>query len=351
MKEITLKTPTSESKVYCGANAFKSYISEYKNKQIFLVTDTNVYAIYSKLIDDSFGSNCPKCVFEAGEQSKNPQTLFRILNLMLSSGMRRNCTVIAFGGGVVGDIAGLAAALYMRGVHLVQVPTTILAQVDSSVGGKTAVDMCGVKNVIGTFYQPERVIADPMFFATLPEREVKCGLGEIIKYGALDGNLYLKLIENVEGLNCESFLSEIVFDCIRHKAQVVESDERDENGARKTLNLGHTTGHALELFYGNKSHGEYVLIGMYCELQLARNCGICGGQYAKNIEMLVLKVLEQLPQFKDIQSAANVALHDKKNDDDNIVLIVPEREGKCAELKLPLLEYKKFLKDCFDNAR
>lgn len=348
MKEIFLKTRTCESTIRCGEGTFGKYASQYKERQIFLVSDSNVYSLYSALIESTFG-NCAKYVFPAGEESKTPETLLNILKAMLDSGMRRNCTVIAFGGGVVGDIAGLAASLYMRGVRLVQIPTTILAQVDSSVGGKTAVDMCGVKNVIGSFYQPEEVIADPRFFTTLPEREVLCGLGEIIKYGALDADIFQKLNKNIGKLFSYGFLGDIAYDCIAHKSDVVSRDEHDLNGTRKTLNLGHTTGHALELYYGGKSHGEYVLIGMYYELFIAQKRGICGGQYANDLKNLIISVIKNIPAYGDIGLAAEAAVHDKKNDDEKISLIVPECVGSCAEVKLSLPEYKKLLKECAEH--
>ncbi|MDE7329651.1 MAG: iron-containing alcohol dehydrogenase, partial [Clostridia bacterium] len=181
MKTLTLETSAVKSKIHCGAGAFANCAPALKGRQLYIITDGNVFEIYKDLIRETFG-NVPCKVIPAGEDSKNPQILLEILGGMLKEGMRRNCTVVAFGGGVVGDIAGLCASLYMRGAHLVQIPTTLLAQVDSSVGGKTAVDMGGVKNVIGTFYQPEEVIADPRFLDTLPPREINCGLGEIIKY-------------------------------------------------------------------------------------------------------------------------------------------------------------------------
>ena len=337
MEDIILQTNTVKSVIHCGKGAFEKFAPSISNGQIFLVTDTNVYRLYSKLIEQTFG-DVPKFVLPAGEKSKNYKNLIKILESMLAAGMRRNCRVIAMGGGVVGDIAGLAASLYMRGVHLTQIPTTLLAQVDSSVGGKTAVDHKGVKNVIGAFYQPEEVIADPLFFSTLPKREMRCGLGEIIKYGALSKEIYNLLLENADKLYSEKFLEMVVGLCINHKAEVVKNDERDSGGLRKSLNLGHTTGHALELHYGKKSHGEYVLIGMYFELQIARKRGICGGQYAENLEKLIKKVIK-IPAFENIEEAALNAVHDKKNVDENISLIVPCKEGEFAEIKLPVAEY------------
>lgn len=349
MKDITLNTLSAMSVIHCGNGAFEKYARKYRDGHTVIVTDINVYALYGKLISDTFGENCNKIVIAAGEESKNPQVLLSILQQMLDLGMRRNCTVIALGGGVVGDIAGLSASLYMRGVRLVQIPTTLLAQVDSSVGGKTAVDMNGVKNVIGSFYQPEEVIVDPLFFSTLPEREINCGLGEIVKYGALNKDIYFKLLENIGNLKSFRFLGDITYDCILHKATVVTEDEHDLNGTRKTLNLGHTTGHAFELCFGEKSHGENVLIGMYYELTIARKFGICGGQYADNVKKLVLSVLGEIPAYNDIEKAAELAIHDKKNDDDNISLIVPKCEGECAEIKLSLSQYKKLLKECAES--
>lgn len=343
MENIILKTNTVESVIHCGKGAFEKYAPAISVGQIFLVTDTNVYRHYSKLIARTFG-DVPKFVLPAGEKSKNYKNLIKILEGMLAAGMRRNCRVIAMGGGVVGDIAGLAASLYMRGVHLVQIPTTLLAQVDSSVGGKTAVDHKGVKNVIGAFYQPEEVIADPLFFSTLPKRELRCGLGEIIKYGALDEEIYNYLLKNADSLYSEKFLESIVGMCIKHKTKVVVKDEKDSGGIRKSLNLGHTTGHALELHYGGKSHGEYVLVGMYYELQIARKRGICGGQYAENLEKLIKKVIK-IPAYENIAEAALNAVHDKKNIDENISVIAPCKEGEFAEIKLPATEYAELLQE------
>lgn len=336
MQEVNLNI-SQKSVIHCGKGSFEKYTKRFSQEKVFLITDDNVYNLYRALIDKTF-KNCVKHVICAGELSKNTQVLLRILQAMLKAGMRRNGTVIALGGGVVGDIAGLAASLYMRGVHIVQIPTTLLAQVDSSVGGKTAVDMEGVKNVIGAFYQPEEVIIDPLFLKTLPEREINCGLGEIIKYGALDAEIYDKLLsaKNLKDLN---FLGDITYDCVKFKAEVVSKDERDLNGVRKILNLGHTTGHALELNYGEKSHGEYVLIGAYYELQIARNYGICGGEYAENLEKLILSVIDEKPCFDNIDGALISAMHDKKNDDDKISLIVPATKGNSAELKLDFNEY------------
>lgn len=347
MTDIITRAASAESVIHCGKGAFGTYAPKLNDRQIYIVTDSNVFAIYRHLLWNTFGNDFSLTVLPAGEHSKNPKNLLAILKDMLQSGMKRGCTVIAFGGGVVGDVAGLAASLYMRGCRIVQIPTTLLSQVDSSVGGKTAVDLNGVKNAIGSFYQPEEVIVDPRFLQTLPDREIRCGLGEIIKYGALDKDIYSKILNNRGNLKDGEFLDDITADCIRHKAHVVEEDEKDKGGIRKTLNLGHTTGHAFELFYGKKSHGEFVLIGMYYELYIARKYGICGGQYADNLEKLIKSVIK-IPAYEDIEKSAQFAAYDKKNSDANITVIVPETEGESAEIKLLPREYVALLTECRD---
>lgn len=315
-------------------------------EKYFVITDSKVYSLYGELVNDTF-RDAPVHIIPAGEKSKNYNCLLGILKHMLQAGVTRSYTAVAFGGGVVGDIAGLAASLYMRGIKLVQIPTTLLSQVDSSVGGKTAVDMCGVKNVIGAFYQPSEVVADPIFLHTLPKRELRCGLGEIVKYGALDGEIYDSLCENRTKLFDFDFLESIVAPCIRHKAKVVCEDERDISGARKTLNLGHTTGHAFELYYKRKSHGEFVLIGTYYELYIAQKLGVCGEEYANSLRDLIKSVISALPAYENAGEAAAYAKFDKKNEDQKVIsMIVPVKRGECTEFKLPVSDYVKLIEEC-----
>ncbi len=345
MRDIVIKTAAVDSVIHCGEGALEKYLPALAAAgQSFAVTDSNVYRLYGGTIDGCFGKNV--FILPAGEANKNSRRLMQILKAMVEAGLKRNCTVFAFGGGVVGDIAGLAASLYMRGVKLVQIPTTLLSQVDSSVGGKTAVDFCGVKNIVGTFYQPGTVVVDPLFLGTLPAREIRCGLGEIIKYGALDGNIYRKLLANKNNLKDGGFLRDITHDCIAHKAEVVREDERETSGARKTLNLGHTTGHAFELYYKRKSHGEFVLIGMYYELYIAVKKGICAPDYARSLEGLIKKVIT-VPSYADADRACRIAAYDKKNvSAGEISMIVPVKEGVTAELRLPSEEYAALICEC-----
>ena len=348
MTDIKLKTGNS-SIIHCGKGAFEAYAPALKDRQIFIVTDKNVFFYYRRLLWETFGDCTPIKILPAGEKCKTQRYLFEILQAMVDADMKRNCTVIAFGGGVVGDIAGLAASLYMRGVHLVQIPTTLLSQVDSSVGGKTAVDFKKIKNLIGTFYQPEEVIVDPRFLETLPAREIRCGLGEIIKYAALDKNIYNKLIENSSYIFDLDFLGNITADCIRHKAEVVSKDEHDLNGVRKTLNLGHTTGHAFELYYGRKSHGEFVLIGAYYEMYIAKSLKIGGGVYFENLISLIKAVIKKIPAYEEIEKAAAFAKFDKKNEQEaKVSIIVPKTEGESKEIILDINEYIKLITECRD---
>ena len=249
----------------------------------FVVTDSNVYALYKTFFAKYF-PDTEIFVLTAGEENKNFASLSAILEKMTAARLHRSSRLFAVGGGVVGDIGGLAAALYMRGISCVQIPTTLLAQVDSSVGGKTAVDLGGVKNVVGAFYQPCEVLIDPNFLATLPEREIKCGLGEIVKYAALSGGIFEKMQGNSVWTDI-AFLESLIVDCVRHKAQVVTVDEK-ETGERKSLNVGHTTGHAIEIST-RLSHGESVLYGMLLETKMAISAGVCEKEYGEKLLNLV----------------------------------------------------------------
>lgn len=344
MKTIEIHTPTQDSVITCEKGAFEKYVPALlKGHKNFLLTDSNVYEIYKDKIERVFGDT-PYFVLPAGEESKNHLNLFKILEKMIEAELHRNSYLFALGGGVVGDIGGLAAALYMRGIHVVQIPTTLLSQVDSSVGGKTAVDMGKVKNVVGAFYQPERVLVDGEFLKTLPVRELRCGLGEIVKYGGLNGNILDKLTLNLDRLFDLDFLTEITPDCIEHKADVVRKDER-ESGLRKTLNMGHTTGHALELCYGDMSHGEFVLVGMHAEMLIAKAEGLISEEHFATLENLILKVMGKIPAYKNVLSATAYAKLDKKNtDSQQVSMIVPTLYNEWTELKLPYEKYAEYVK-------
>ncbi len=320
MENIVLNTPSMAGQIYIGTDVLSRRLSTLvKGQKNFVVTDSNVSELYAQRLKEWF-LDAEFFVLPAGEENKTFASLGAILDKMTAAGLHRTSRLFAVGGGVVGDIGGLAAALYMRGISCVQIPTTLLAQVDSSVGGKTAVDLGGVKNVVGAFYQPMEVLVDPNFLDTLPAREIKCGLGEIVKYAALSEEIF-NALENAKDLSDKNLLTGLISACIRHKAAVVTADEK-ETGERKSLNVGHTTGHAIELSYG-LSHGESVLYGMAFETRMAIEKGICDAGYGERLLDIVERAIAVAPQhtvdFKNVGLCAEKARADKKNTDDGLI--------------------------------
>ncbi len=348
METITLKTPSMEGKIYVGKNVISAQLPALlAGQKNFVVADENVYKLYPDFFEKYF-SDTEIFVLSSGEEYKNFQSLYAILEQMTSVGLHRSSRLFAVGGGVVGDIGGLAAALYMRGISYVQIPTTLLSQVDSSVGGKTAVDLGGVKNIVGAFYQPCEVLVDPTFLQTLPKREIKCGVGEIVKYAALNADIFDLLEKNTDKLSDLAFLETLIVACIRHKAAVVEADEK-ESGERRSLNVGHTTGHAIELASG-LSHGESVLHGMRLETRMAMSYGVCEKVYGERLLAIVNEALKISPvgeiDFSTIEKDAEKARSDKKNADDNkIKMAVAKEKGVWSMFALGFEEYCAALKN------
>ncbi len=338
-----MKAPSMQGKIYVGKDVINERLPALTaGKTCFVVTDSNVYALYKAWFTRYF-SGAEIFVLPAGEENKSFPSLYAILEKMTAAEVKRSSTLFAVGGGVVGDIGGLAAALYMRGIACVQIPTTLLAQVDSSVGGKTAVDLGGVKNIVGAFYQPQEVLVDPTFLNTLPAREIKCGLGEIVKYAALSGEIFDRLQDGVGKWQSLEFLTGLIVACIRHKAGVVERDEK-ETGERRSLNVGHTTGHAIELSSG-LSHGESVLYGTYFETKIALQKGVCEEGYGNALLSLVRQAIELAPKgevdFSTLGEQAEKARKDKKNGEDgNIQMAVAAKKGEWTTLSLPFEEYR-----------
>ncbi len=246
---------------------------------VCIVTNTTVSPLYLEQVMAalSFDFECASVVLPDGEQYKNLDVLNQVFDQLLTSRFSREVTLIALGGGVVGDMAGFAAACYQRGVPFIQMPTTLLSQVDSSVGGKTAVNHALGKNMIGAFYQPQCVIADTDTLKTLDDRQLSSGLAEVIKYGLInDLNFFEWLEQNIVGLVARepALLAEAIARSCQDKADIVAEDER-EHGARALLNLGHTFGHAIEtgMGYGEILHGEAIAIGMVMAADLSRREG------------------------------------------------------------------------------
>ena len=342
MKEIILKTETVSAKIYIGDDVIQSRLPALTaGQKNFVVTDSNVFALYEDFFKTYF-KDTEIFVLPAGEEYKTFSSLGKILEKMSIAGLHRTSRLFAVGGGVVGDIGGLSASLYMRGISYVQIPTTLLAQIDSSVGGKTAVDVNGVKNIVGAFYQPMEVLVAPAFLKTLPKRELKCGLGEMIKYCALDTTIFDK-VNGACAWDDVQFLQSLIEDCIAYKAGVVSRDEK-ETGERRCLNVGHTTGHAIELATG-LSHGESVLYGTWIETKLAIEHGVCEREYGENLLNILKKALQiqpiQNPDFNGIERYLQKAKSDKKNvGDGKIQMAVAQSRGQWTMLALSYPDYE-----------
>ncbi|HVE52141.1 MAG TPA: 3-dehydroquinate synthase [Ramlibacter sp.] len=290
-------------------------------------------------------------VLPDGEAHKDWQTLNLVFDALLSRGCDRRTVLYALGGGVVGDMAGFAAASYMRGVPFVQVPTTLLAQVDSSVGGKTAINHPLGKNMVGAFYQPVRVVCDLDTLATLPQRELSAGLAEVIKYGPIADEGFLDWIEgNIDALlrRDVAALAHVVRRSCEIKADVVGQDER-EAGLRAILNFGHTFGHAIEagLGYGEWLHGEAVGCGMVMALQLSHRLGLIDAAYVQRVTKLIARA--GLPTTgPDLGADRYLQLMrvDKKAEGGEIRFIVIEAPGRAGVRGAPDAMVRQVLADC-----
>ena len=306
-----------------------------------VVTDTTVERLHGRAMMDALAASGVAAVLmavEPGEGSKSFATLQAVLDRMFSEGLTRGDTVIAFGGGVVGDLAGFAAAIYKRGCRLVQVPTTLLAQVDSSVGGKTAINVAQGKNLVGAFYQPARVVIDTDLLATLDDRQLRAGYAEVLKYALIDDPAFFDWLQN----NASALLSRdadalayAVSVACEAKARIVARDER-ETGARALLNLGHTFAHALEHvagYGGDLLHGEAVSAGLAMAFEFSHRADLCSADDARAVaEHLRAHNLER-PEtlgrhLGDPDALLSAMAQDKKNSGDRLTLILARGIGK-----------------------
>jgi 3-dehydroquinate synthase len=253
----------------------KDIVRRWSTSSAYIITDSNVHRIYGKKFAGllrQLGCDAPVLTFRAGERQKNRHIKEQIEDQLLKFGIERNSLIIALGGGVTGDIAGFVSATMLRGIQYIHIPTTLLAQVDSSIGGKVAVDHPLGKNLIGAFYQPKKVYIDISTLQSLPDREYRCGMAEVIKYGiTLDKNLFLYLERNIHRIRNRNSvcLAYIIRKCCSLKKGIVERDER-ESGLRRILNFGHTIGHGIESASGFRlNHGEAVAIGMAVEAEIS----------------------------------------------------------------------------------
>lgn len=313
-------------------------------KQVLIVTNTTLAGLYLQDLQHSLSDKqCDVVVLNDGEEYKNNQSLWQIYDALMAHGHHRDTTVLALGGGVVGDIAGFAASTYQRGVRYLQIPTSLLAQIDSSVGGKTAINHPAGKNMIGSFYQPEAVYIDMNTLITLPPRQFRAGLAEIIKYAILVGGHFLEqvhqflvtwsAVSDVPVFIKESgHLADIISQCCQIKANFVQQDER-ETGVRALLNLGHTFGHALESVtgYGRWLHGEAVAIGLYSAALLSQRHNGLDRQLVDQIdEMLVLAGLpRRIPADIDQNCLRLLMNADKKIKNNSLRFVLIRSMGDC----------------------
>ena len=313
-------------------------------KKAVVVAGDIVYPLYGQRVERSLaeaGLEVLHYVLPHGEQAKTLENYGKLQEFLSRSHITRTDVLVALGGGVTGDLTGFAAATYQRGMDFVQVPTTLLAAVDSSVGGKTAVDLPTGKNQVGCFYQPALVLCDPEVLATLPEEEFHCGCAEVIKYGLLGSRNFF---DRLKATPIQEQLEDVICTCVEMKRDIVSQDEFDR-GLRQLLNLGHSFGHAVEACsHFGVLHGQAVAIGMAAITRAAVAKGYCSEETLRE----VLAILEQyhLPTSTDfpLEAMAEAALTDKKLTGGTMHLVVPEAIGRCAIVRVPVEEIKDWMK-------
>ncbi len=346
LKELTVALGARSYQIEIGTGLLErcgeKIASLVKGRQAAVVTDSNVGPLYSAMVQKSLeqqGFAVTVVTIPAGEGSKSWQQAEQILTVLLEHRFHRDACVIALGGGVVGDLAGFVASVYQRGIAFVQIPTSLLAQVDSSVGGKVAVNHALGKNMIGAFYQPQLVLVDLDTLQTLEQRHWQNGLAEVVKYGVIYDAEFFRYLQQHTAAILQRDLqaaAEIIANCCRLKAEVVALDER-EGGVRAKLNYGHTIGHGLELagHYQGYLHGEAVAVGMVLAARYAAQKGMCDAEVETEVAALLRQFM--LPTKADAALALTEVMDsmmlDKKVQDGKLVFILPEALGRVKIIK------------------
>ena len=323
----------------CFTDSFISLPDELKKinapQKLLIVTDTNVEKLYADTVRNTLkaaGYECDVYAFSAGEENKTIESICGICEACIKYGLDRKSMIVALGGGVVGDMAGFAAAIYMRGIDFVQIPTTLLSQSDSSVGGKTGIDFCASKNILGAFHQPKLVYINVNTLRTLPQIQFISGMGEVIKHGIIRDYEFYKFIktnsEKIKMLDTQTLIQMSKRNC-EIKAEVVEQDER-ESGLRAILNFGHTIGHAAESALDfAMTHGECVGLGIVAVCKIASERGLISKEEQNDIENTLLsygfKIKANLPSFDVIYDFMH---KDKKKSDGKLKFVLPVRTGE-----------------------
>ena len=342
MKKINIDLGARSYPIYVGDKLIHDSLLLNKHittNTIAIISNTTVAPLYLDIIISNLGSDKKiiPIILPDGEQFKNAETLNTIYDCLIENKCDREVLLIALGGGVIGDITGYAAASYMRGVKFIQIPTTLLSQVDSSVGGKTGINHALGKNMIGAFYQPQCVIADVAVLNTLPERELSAGIAEVIKYGLIRDYAFFEWLElNIPNLLCKNpdILIEAVTRSCTNKAEVVAQDELESSkGIRATLNLGHTFGHAIEnaMGYGNWLHGEAVACGMVMAAFLSKELAWLKEDEFRRIKDIILSAkLPINPPDISQEKFIDLMMSDKKTHNNQINLVLQKAIGKAV---------------------
>jgi len=308
-------------------------------KKMMIITDSNVAPLYSeevKNVLEKSGYDISIYIFPAGEENKKIEVVMDMCRACMSNNLDRKSMIIALGGGVAGDMAGFASAVYMRGIPFVQIPTTLLSQSDSSVGGKTGVDFCGGKNIIGAFHQPKMVYINVNTLKTLPEKEFVSGMGEVIKHGIIRDKKFFEYVEKnavkIKSLDADTLIELSETNC-KIKADVVSEDEK-ESGLRRILNFGHTVGHAVEsAFDFTKTHGQCVAFGMISVFKIALDRGlITQAELIRLINVLNEYGFETSAVFYDKEKIIELVHKDKKKDGNNVSFVLSEEIGSVKKV-------------------
>jgi len=339
--EIPVALPSNSYRVLVGtgllARTGEFCADEKISGRCAVITDETVGRLHGSVVMDSItagGYDAHLLAVPAGETSKSMATAENVVNRLLSAGLDRGSFLVALGGGVVGDLAGFVAAIFLRGIPLVQIPTTIVAQVDSSIGGKTGVNARAGKNLIGSFHQPRLVLADTTTLETLPDREYREGFAEVIKHAVIRD---AALLDTLKPSQPRSSLSSVIAHNIAIKATIVKEDEMERTGQRALLNFGHTIGHAIENVagYGTLLHGEAISLGMCAALEISqRKYGLPASDAQRVREKLLAYGLPlRLPENLDADTILAATRHDKKFDGGNIRFVVSSQLGTARVVK------------------
>ena len=368
MKPIKLivKTKSENYPIIIGSNLIKDLASHLKknsinfNKCLLIIDDKVPRKMITKLTRSLKGKKVSKFLFKANEKNKNYKIVYKILQVLLNKNFSRLDCVITIGGGITGDVGGFVASLYKRGLKFINVPTTLLSQVDSSVGGKTGVNTKEGKNLIGSFYQPKMVISDTKFLMSLPKREVVCGYGEIFKHSLILNKIFYNYLNNnsLKILNLKSpFIEKAIFESCKIKKTIVEKDEKEKD-IRKILNFGHTFAHAFEatLGYSQKlNHGEAVLLGIVTSLKFSLEMKLIKpNEYNQIIQHIIkLNLPSDVKKFfapKRLDEILTFMMKDKKNISKKINLILLKKIGLTViNNEYTNVKIKKFLKKQLTN--